>query len=193
MKEEKRLKDFHADIELEDSDFFEKLKADRDFFSNRELLRFLRLSFEGKTDFKNEAKENSEIESIETDDNHDFGANACPFRKPHDATNYKCFNPRPLVRVLHDGVVPKDICRICEHEKLIQRISTGEPINQSGKLYRDYTINDRERKRQERLEFLEKKERIKTDALEERAKFKRLNQSRVSVNYGDSVGVDPFY
>lgn len=44
--------DFHADMEKEERDFFDKLKTDRDFVSNRELMKFVRLSLEGKTDFK---------------------------------------------------------------------------------------------------------------------------------------------
>jgi hypothetical protein len=139
-----------------------------------------------------EAKENSGSESIETEGNHDFGANACQFRKPHDATNYKCFNLKHLVRVSPDGVVPKDICRICEHEKDIQRISTGEPITQSGKLYKQYVVNDRERKRQERLEYFAEKESIKTKAQAERQKIRGQSNQKVVISYGDSEGVDPF-
>jgi hypothetical protein len=48
---DKKIK-FMADMEKEESDFFEKLKADRALGSNRELLKSLRLSLEGKTDVK---------------------------------------------------------------------------------------------------------------------------------------------
>lgn len=140
-----------------------------------------------------EAKETMKSESIATDDNHDFGANACPFRRRHDATNYKCFNRNPLVRVFHDGVVPIEICRKCEHLLVEDHFSKGEPITAAGTLYKQHINNDRERKIRERLEYFAEKERIKTEAQAERQKIKGQSNQKIVVNYGDSVGVDPFY
>jgi len=143
------------------------------------------------------AKENNEkgIEStievrepFETDLNQDdFGAFACPFRKPHDATTYLCFSRNPMVRVPHDGTIPKDICRLCERLQTEQRFLTQTTTTKSGEVFKEYLINDKESKRQEKLDFLRKKEAIKIEAMKQRQKIKEENR-RVQVNYD---GNDP--
>jgi len=53
--------DFHADMEKEENDFFNKLKTDHALGSNRELMKFLRLLLEGKIDMF----QTSKVEEIE--------------------------------------------------------------------------------------------------------------------------------
>jgi len=126
-------------------------------------------------------------ELIDVDDNRDFDSFACQFRKPHDGTAFVCFSRNPLVRVLKDGMVPKDICRLCQRLQTEQRFLNGVILTSSGENYRQYLIRKRQ---EERLDFLKRKERIKTEAQEERRRLREQNQRRTQVDWGNSTGID---
>jgi hypothetical protein len=123
----------------------------------------------------------------------DFGAFACAFRKADDATTYLCFSRNPMVRVPHDGVIPKDICRLCERLQIRERFFTQPTTTKSGQVFKQYLTDEEERKRREKLEYFRNKEAIKTEATKERKKIREQDR-RAKVNWDENdpngVGFD---
>jgi hypothetical protein len=124
-------------------------------------------------------------DAVQASDSDEIGPLACPFRKVRDTTTFTCLSLKPAIRVQRDGTVEKEDCRLCERLQAEESFLIRATVTPSGENYKTFLIQKRERRRQEQLEYLKEKERIKTEALKQRQTIRRQNPSQARVDWGD--------
>jgi ATPase subunit of ABC transporter with duplicated ATPase domains len=87
--------------------------------------------------------------------------------------------------VQRDGTVEKEHCRLCERLQAEESFLIRATVTPSGENYKTFLIQKRERRRQEQLEYLKEKERIKTEALKQRQTIRSQNRSEGRVDWGN--------
>jgi len=132
-------------------------------------------------------------DAVQASDSDEIGGVNCPFRKVRDTTTFTCLSLKPAIRVQRDGTVEKEDCRLCERLQAEESFLIRATVTPSGENYKTFLIQKRERRRQEQLEYLKEKERIKTEALKQRQTIRRQNPSQARVDWGDQgPSHDPF-
>jgi len=124
-------------------------------------------------------------DAVQASNSDEIGPLACPFRVLGDTTTYTCLSLKPAIRVQRDGRVEKEHCKLCERLQAEESFLIRATVTPSGENYKTFLIQKRERRRQEQLEYLKEKERIKTEALKQRQTIRSQNRSEGRVDWGD--------